>query len=379
MGLVLTEEEKMISEMAEGFFADKAPAKQLRELRDNRDETGFDRGLWAEMAEMGFAGVLIDEEHGGSNMGFMEAGLIAEQMGRNLTASPFVSTAILAATALNKGGSTEQKAEWLPKIASGETIMTLALEEGRKHNPSATTMSAERSGNGFKLNGQKGMVMDGHVADQLIVVARTSGEAGDMDGLTLFLVDPKSDGVSTERTQMVDSRNSARIEFEDVEVNADAVLGEVDNGAAVLKAITNAGKAAIAAELLGTGGEAFRMTTDYIRERKQFGVEVGSFQALQHRSAHLYSELEICRSAVLMALTAMDMDAAGSELPVAMAKAKLGSVSKLAGLEGVQMHGGVGMTDEYDIGLYLKRIRVAQELFGDANYQMEQIASMKGY
>ncbi len=379
MGLVLTEEEKMISEMAEGFFADKAPVKQLRELRDNRDETGFDRGLWAEMAEMGFAGVLIDEDHGGSNMGFMEAGLIAEQMGRNLTASPFVSTAILAATALNKGGSAEQKKEWLPKIAGGETIMALALEEGRKHNPAATNMSAERSGNGFKLNGQKGMVMDGHVADQLIVVARTSGEAGDMDGLTLFLVDPKTKGIATERTQMVDSRNSARIEFEDVEVNADAVLGEVDNGAAVLKAIVNAGKAAIAAELLGTGGEAFRQTTDYIRERKQFGVEIGSFQALQHRSAHLYSELEICRSAVLMALTSMDMDAAGSEMPVAMAKAKLGSVSKLAGLEGVQMHGGVGMTDEYDIGLYLKRIRVAQELFGDANYQMEQIASMKGY
>ena len=379
MGLVLTDEEKMIAEMAEGFFADKAPAKKLRELRDNRDETGFDKGLWQEMAEMGFAGVLIDEEHGGSNMGFMEAGLIAEQMGRNLTASPFVSTAILAATALNKGGSKEQKAEWLPKIASGKTVMALALEEGRKHNPAATNMSAERSGNGFKLNGQKGMVMDGHVADQFIVVARTSGEAGDMDGLTLFLVDPKTKGIDTERTQMVDSRNSARIEFEDVEVNADAVLGEVDKGGDVLKAIVNAGKAAIAAELLGTGGEAFRQTTDYIRERKQFGVEVGSFQALQHRSAHLYSELEICRSAVLMALTSMDMDAAGSEMPVAMAKAKLGSVSKLAGLEGVQMHGGVGMTDEYDIGLYLKRIRVAQELFGDANYQMEQIASMKGY
>jgi len=379
MGLVLNEDEKMIAEMAEGFFADKAPVKQLRELRDNRDDTGYDRGLWQEMAEMGFAGVLIDEEYGGANMGFMEAGLIAEQMGRNLTASPFLSTAILAATALNKGGSKEQKAEWLPKIAGGETIMSLALEEGRKHNPAATNMSAARSGNGFKLNGQKGMVMDGHVADQLIVVARTSGEAGDMEGLTLFLVDPKTKGVDVERTQMVDSRNSARIEFDDVELTADAVLGEVDKGGDVLRAIVNAGKAAVAAELLGTGGEAFRQTTDYIRERKQFGVEVGSFQALQHRSAHLYSELENARSAVLMALTSMDMDMVGSEMPVAMAKAKLGSVSKLAGLEGVQMHGGVGMTDEYDIGLFLKRIRVAQELFGDSHYQMEQIATLKGY
>lgn len=379
MAMLLNDDEKMLAETAEGFFADKAPAKQLRELRDNRDEAGYDKGLWQEMADMGFTGVLIDEDHGGVNMGFMAAGLIAEQMGKNLTASPFLSTAILAATALNTGGSKEQKAEWLPKIASGEIIIALALEEGKKHSPKATKMSAERSGNGFKLKGHKGMVIDGHMADQMIVVARTSGEAGDMDGLTVFLVDPKTSGVAVERTQMVDSRNSARVDFDNVEVNADAVLGEVDKGGEVLGAIVNAGKAAVAAELLGTGGEAFRMTTDYIRERKQFGVNVGSFQALQHRSAHLYSELENSRSAVLAALTAMDADIKSAELPVAMAKAKLGQVAKLAGLEGVQMHGGVGMTDEYDIGLYLKRIRVAQELFGDANYQMDHIAKMKGY
>ncbi len=379
MGLVLNEDEKMLAETAEGFFADKAPAKQLRKLRDDRDETGYDKGLWQEMADMGFAGILIDEDHGGVNMGYMAAGLVAEQMGKNLTASPFLSTAILAATALNQAGSAEQKTAWLPKIAAGQAVMSFALEEGVKHNPAATNMSAERSGNGFKLNGQKGMVIDGHVADQMIVVTRTSGQAGDMDGLTLFLVDPKTKGIDIERTQMVDSRNAARIEFDDVEVNADAVLGEVDNGGDVLKAVLNAGRAAVAAELLGTGGEAFRQTTDYIRERKQFGTEVGSFQALQHRSAHLYSEMEIARSAVLAALTALDMDVKGAELPVAMTKAKLGQVAKLAGLEGVQMHGGVGMTDEYDIGLYLKRIRVAQELFGDSNYQMDAIARMKGY
>ena len=379
MGMVLTEDEKLLVETADGFFSDKAPATALRKLRDERDETGFDKNLWQEMADMGFTGVLIDEEHGGVNMGFLAAGLIAEQMGKNLTASPFISTAILAATALNKGGSVEQKSAWLPKIASGETIMALALEERSKHRPEASAMPAERAGNGFKLNGQKAMVLDGHVADQMIVVARTSGESGDMDGLTLFLVDPKTKGVATERTKMVDSRNSARVEFEDVEVNADAVIGEVDKGGDLIAVICNAGRAALSAELLGTGGEAFRMTTDYIRERKQFGQEIGSFQALQHRSSHLYSELEIARSAVLAALTAMDADPKSAELVVAMTKAKVGRIAKLAGLEGVQMHGGVGMTDEYDIGLYLKRIRVVQELFGDANYHMEKIASMKGY
>lgn len=373
MALVLNEDEKLLSESAEGFFADKAPVKALRKLRDEEDATGFDRGLWQEMADMGFAGVLIEEEHGGVDMGFMAAGLIAEQMGKNLSASPFLSTAVLAATAL-KSGSTEQKQAWLPKIASGETLMALAVDEGRKHAPSKIEMTAARSGNGFKLNGSKAMVIDGHVADQLIVAAKT-GE----DKITLFLVDPKASGVETERTIMVDSRNAARIDFNDVEVTADAVLGEVDGGGDILAGVLNAGRAAVAAELLGSSAEAFRVTTDYIRERKQFGTEIGRFQALQHRSAHLYSEVEIARSAVLAALTVLDNDDKEAGHYVSMTKAKVGQVAKLSALEGIQMHGGVGMTDEYDIGLYLKRIRVLQELFGDSNFHMEEVARKHGF
>ena len=218
------------------------------------------------------------------------------------------------------------------------------------------------------------MVVDGHVADQLIVAAKTSE-----DKLTLFLVDPKSKGVDIERTIMVDSRNAARIEFDDVEVTSDAVLGEVDGGDAVLETILSAGRAAISAELYGASDAAFTITTDYIRERKQFGTEIGRFQALQHRSSHLYTELEIAKSAVLAALSAMDAGDNKASHYVNMTKAKVGQVAKLAGLEGVQMHGGVGMTDEYDIGLYLKRIRVAQELFGDTNFHMEEIAQSAGF
>ena len=306
MGLVLNEDEVMLRDTAQGFFADKAPVTSLRELRDERDETGFDRGLWAEMAEMGFTGVVIDEEHGGVDMGFMAAGLIAEQMGRNLSASPFLSTAILAATALREGGSAEQKSEWLPKIAGGEAIIALALDEGPKHNPAGTSATAEKSGNGFKLNGSKAMVVDGHVADALIVAARTSGEEGDAEGISLFILDPKTKGVSTERTIMVDSRNAARIELEDVEVSGDALLGSLDEGMAVLGKVLNAGRAAVAAELLGAGGQAFESTVAYIKERKQFGTIIGEFQALQHRASHLYSEMEIARSAVMAALTALD-------------------------------------------------------------------------
>lgn len=374
MALILNEDEKLLSESADGFFTEKAPVTSLRKLRDERSEDGIDRALWAEMAAMGFAGVMIPEEHGGVDMGHMAAGLIAMEMGKNLTASPFLSSAVLAATGIKTAGSDAQKSEWLPKIASGETIMALAMDEGIKHNPSRIEMSATRSGNGFKLNGEKSMVVDGHIADQLIVAAKT----GD-DKLTLFLVSPKANGLSTERTIMVDSRNAARMEFDDVEVTADAVLGEVDEGADVLDVILNAGRAMVSAEMLGAGAQAFKVTTDYLKERKQFGTEIGRFQALQHRASHLYCELEIARSAVLAALTALDAGRDDAPISVAMAKAKLGSVAKLTALEGVQMFGGVGMTDEYDIGLFLKRIRVAQELFGDEHYQLDQIGQMRGY
>ncbi len=378
MALVLNEDEVMMRDMAQGFFAEKAPVKSLRELRDNRDETGFDRELWSEMAAQGFAGIVVPEAHGGVDMGYLAAGLVAEQMGRNLTASPFFSTAILAATAL-KHGTEEQKSEWLPKIASGKTVMSLALDEGVKHNPRGTATTAEPSGNGFKLNGSKAMVVDGHVADMMIVAARTSGEEGDSDGISLFLVDPKTDGVAIERTILVDSRNAARIDLENVEISGDALLGTLDGGMDVLDGVLAAGRGIAAAELLGAGAQAFEDTVAYIKERKQFGEIIGSFQALQHRSSHLYSEMEIARSAVVGALTALDAGDEKAPQYCAMAKAKLGSVAKLASQEGVQMHGGVGMTDEYDIGFFMKRIRVLQELMGDAHYHMNEFANAHAY
>ncbi|MEP1230596.1 MAG: acyl-CoA dehydrogenase family protein [Litorimonas sp.] len=374
MALVLNEDEIMLRDSAAGFFKDKAPIKAMRELRDNNDETGFDRKLWSEMADMGFAGIVIDEDHGGVDMGFMAAGLVAEQIGRNLTASPFFSTSILAATALRENGTPEQKANWLPKIAGGQAIMALAIDEGSKHNPLAISARAEKSGNGFKLSGAKAMVVDGHVADAIIIAARTSGQTGDQDGISLFIIDPKSKGVSIERTIMVDSRNAARVDLDQVDVSGDALLGELDAGLDGLRKVLSAGRAVLAAELLGAGGQAFEDTVSYIKERKQFGSIIGEFQALQHRASHLYSEIEIARSAVIGALSALDDDDPQADVYCAMAKAKLGSVAKLASQEGVQMHGGVGMTDEYDIGLFMKRIRVLQELLGDANFHMNGFA-----
>ncbi|MEM7300709.1 MAG: acyl-CoA dehydrogenase [Pseudomonadota bacterium] len=379
MALVLNEEQEMLREAASGFISESAPVAALRKLRDEEDETGFSRDLWSEMAQMGWAGIIVPEDHGGSEFGYVGAGLIAEEMGKNLTASPFLATSIMVATALNRLGSDAQKQALLPKIADGSLVMALAIDERRKHRPSTITTKAEKSGNGFRLSGSKTFVADGHVADQMVVAARTSGDDDDRDGVSLFLVDAKTDGVATERTMMVDSRNAARIQFDGVQLSGDAVLGEVDDGRDGLNAILNAGRAGLSAEMLGAASQAFDITLDYIRERKQFGKEIGSFQALQHRASHLYTELEMARAITLQALQALDDDAPMAELAVSMAKAKVGRVATLAAQEGIQMHGGMGMTDAFDIGLYIKRIRVAQEMLGDVNYHSDAIGQALGY
>jgi alkylation response protein AidB-like acyl-CoA dehydrogenase len=379
MALVLTEEQSMLRDSARGLIGDKAPVSHLRHLRDTRDATGFSRELWSAFAEMGLSGLIVPEEFGGSGLGCVEAGVVMEEIGRTLMPSPFLSTAVLAATALSRGGSAAQKKEYLAKIAGGQLIASLAVDEGAKHRPAQTAMQAVRSGNGFKLNGAKALVVDGHVSDLLIVAARSAGKPGERDGLTLFLVDPKAKGVAIERTAMVDAHNAARIEFDNVEVNADSVLGEVDQGRALLDGILNVGRAAVASEMLGAGEEAFARTVAYLKERKQFGKLIGEFQALQHRAAHLYCELEVTRAAVMKAQQLLDSDFEHAGPAVAVAKAKAGSTTTLAVQEAVQMHGGMGMTDQFDIGFFMKRARVCQELFGDTNFHADQLARWKNY
>ncbi|MGJ4948468.1 acyl-CoA dehydrogenase family protein [Bradyrhizobium sp. HKCCYLS20291] len=379
MPLLLTEEQSMLRDSARGLISDHAPVAHLRKLRDQRDATGFSRELWATFAEMGFAGLLVPEAHGGSGLGAVEAGVVMEEIGRTLMPSPFLATAVLSASALTRAGSAAQKSEYLPKLASGKLLAALALDEGAKHRPLHTALQAVRSGNGFKLNGAKAMVVDGHVADLLLVVARSAGVPGERDGLTLFLVDPRAKGVAIERTIMVDAHNAARITFDDVEVTADHVLGDVDAGAAVLNGVLDLGRGAVASEMVGLSEEVFGRTVAYLKERKQFGKAIGEFQALQHRAAHLYIEIEITRAAVLKALQALDADPAAATAAVAVAKARAGATATLAVQEGVQMHGGMGMTDQFDIGFFMKRARVCEELLGDANYHAAQLAQLRGY
>jgi alkylation response protein AidB-like acyl-CoA dehydrogenase len=379
MPLLLTEEQSMLRDSARGLIGDKAPVSHLRALRDSKDPIGFSRDLWRSFAEMGFSGLLVPEEFGGGALGCVEAGVVMEEIGRTLMPSPFLATAVLAASALSRGGSAAQKSEHLPKIADGSLLAALAIDEGAKHRPLQTALQAVRSGNGFRLNGAKAFVVDGHTADLLIVAARSAGAPGERDGLTLFLVDPKARGIDLERTAMVDSHNAARILFDNVEVNADSVLGEIDQGFALLEGVLNIGRGAVASEMVGLSEEVFGRTVSYLKERKQFGKLIGEFQALQHRAAHLYTEIEITRAAVLKALQTLDENFDNAGAAVAVAKARAGTTATLAVQEGVQMHGGMGMTDQFDIGFFMKRARVCQELFGDSNFHADQLARLKNY
>ena len=379
MSLVLTEDQLMFRDAAKRFAAERAPVAQLRKLRDQNDGIGFDREVWKEMAQMGWAGVLVPEEYGGAGFGYVGAGLIAEEVGRNLSATPLLSTSVLAVTALVRGGSAAQKEALLPAIAGGDVVVALASDEKNRHAPHSIATRATGASGKFKLNGRKIHVLDGHVADRLIVTARTSGDVESRDGITLFLVDAKTSGVHLTRTPTVDSHNASVVELRDVSVSDSDVIGTLDKGAVVLDAILDAGRAVLAAELLGVAEESFERTLGYLREREQFGVKIGTFQSLQHRAAHLFCEIELVRSVVLRTLQALDAQEPAASNLVCLAKGKATDVARIATNEAVQMHGGIGMTDEFDIGFFMKRARAAGETFGDYYYHADRFAQLAGY
>ncbi len=378
MAMYLNDDQSALQDSVRDFVSTEAPVSHLRGLRDAKDEDGFSRKLWQQFAEMGFNGILVSEDEDGLGMGHLEAGIVLEEIGRNLTPSPFLTTSVAGVAALNAGGK-HLRDKYIPGILAGETILGLAIEEGPKHRPDKIAMEASRSGNGFKLNGRKSFVIHGASADALIVAARTAGSAGDEEGVTLFMVDRDAAGLSAESARLVDNGQAAAVTFNGVEVDADAVIGEVDQGQAVLTALLQAGRTGAAAEMVGVGAGAMDMTVDYLKQRKQFGQMIGEFQALQHRASHLYSEMEIARAAVMKAQQLLDEGNAGADVMVSVAKAKAGRTANLAVREGVQMHGGIGMTDEYDIGFYMKRDRALSEFMGDANYHANRVAELNGY
>lgn len=375
--MTLTDDQRMLHDSVAPFMADAGAIKsQLRHWRDTGCKDGFGHGLWKQFAELGLTGILIPETQGGAGLGMVEAGVVLEEVGRNLTPSPFLTTAVVAVRALE---GSAQAARWLPGIIAGETVAALAVDEGRHHDPARTAMQARRSGNGFTLNGTKQFVVHGASADVILVGARSAGGPGERDGLTLFAVERDAAGLTIDNLAMVDSSKAARLTFDGVAVDGDAVVGEVDGGWAPLSRALGAGRAGAAAELVGVAAGASALTLDYLRQRKQFGRLIGEYQVLQHRAAHLYGEIEIARAAALKAAQLLDAGDERADLMVAMAKAKAGRVAALAVQEGVQMHGGIGMTDEHDIGLYMKREAVLGTMFGSATYHAGEVARLSGY
>jgi len=379
MSLVLTEEQILLKETAAEFLQGRTPVTHLRELRDGQDAVGFSRSIWKEMAELGWAGILLPEAYGGSELGFAELGVILEECGRTLAPYPFLSTVVFGASAVALGGSEQHKREILPGVASGETLLALAFQETPRFDPYAIATKAKRTKGGYELTGEKRFVLDGHVADHLVVAARTSDDAGDRDGITLFLVDPKADGVQVTRTSMVDSRNAADVRFQNVVVASDDVLFKADRGAKLLDALLERGTVALSAELLGLTREVFDRTIAYLKTREQFGVPIGSFQALKHRAADMFAEVELSQSIVLEALRAVDEQRPHRERIVSAAKARVSDTAGLVTREGLQMHGGIGMTDEEEIGLFLKRAKAVELTLGDGTHHRDRFARLTGF
>ena len=379
MAFVLSEEQTMLRDMAKQFFSEQVPVTNLRQLRDDGSEDGFDRDVWKQIVELGFAGILIPEEMGGTGFGPMGIGIVMQEAGRTLAASPLYSTAVLGAGMIMAAGSENQKKELLPQIAAGELLLALAIDETNHHNPANILMSATPDGDDFLLSGEKKFVIDGHIADKLIVATRTSGEAGDPKGISAFLIDANTPGVTITRTHMVDTRNAANISFDGVKVQSNALLGSADGAYPELENVLDMGRVCLSAEMLGGIETVFDTTLTYLKERKQFDAIIGTFQALQHRAAEMFCEVEICQSVVLDALSALEERRNDIPRAASLAKARLSDASRLITNEGVQMHGGIGMTDAVDVGLFLKRARVQAQMLGDANFHRSRYADLGGY
>jgi alkylation response protein AidB-like acyl-CoA dehydrogenase len=373
MALVLSEEQLMLKDAARDFLRERAPVSHLRELRDSGNADGFSRELWSEMVELGWTAILVPEEHGGLGYGYTGLGIVLEESGRTLTPSPLLGTALTGVAALTLAGTAEQCAEILPGVVSGERLLALACDDCRLHQPVQVMTEAEVLDDAFILNGCKTAVLDGHVADTLIVSAWTG------NGVSLFLVPASAQGVSVTRYPLLDTHAAAKVTFDQVKLPADRLLGELHGGQSLQDNVLDAARIGASAEMLGIAQEAFERTLMYLKDRKQFGVPIGSFQALQHRAAHLWGEIEMCKSLVLKALQTLDENSTGGAEIASLAKAKVGATAREAALEAIQMHGGIGMTDEFDIGFFLKRCQILEALYGDQNFHLDRFAKARGY
>ena len=375
----LTDEQFLTREQAQAWASKQAPIQKFRAMRDSGIKQRFDSQTWAEIIEMGWTGILIPEEYGGLDLDYLTFGLVLEELGRHLTASPLFASALVGATALNIAGSDDQKEAFLPKIVDGCEILTLAVDESNRHAPTEVALTAQATNTGFKLNGKKGFVLEGMAATTFIVTTRTSGEPGDTSGITMFLVSADSSGLDREFISTADSRGYANLTFNDVEVSVDSVLGSVDDGWEALDAVLDRARAGLGAEMLGCAAQSFDMTLEYLKTREQFGEVIGSFQALGHRAAALFTGLELARSCAEAALQAIDEEVPDIPQMCSLSKSRLSDYLHEMSTQLIQIHGGIGMTDEFDAGFYLKRARALEVRYGNAGFHRDRYASAIGF
>jgi len=373
MALVLNEEQQMLKEAARNFLQERAPVSHLRELRDNGSSEGFSRDLWAEMVTMGWSAILVPERFNGLNYGYAGMGIVLEESGRTLTSSPLLGTALTGVAAIVSYGSEAQQASILPEVANGEHLLALACDDTGQHDPYHVATKGSETDTGYRINGHKTAVLDGHTANTFIVSARTESD------ISLFLIPADANGVSVEQYPVLDTHFACNVNFDDVEVDKSQLLGDLNNGRAMLEVILDIARIGTSAEMLGIAQEAFERTVEYLKERKQFGVLIGSFQSLQHRAAHLFGEIEMCKSLVIMALHELDKGTGDYVELASLTKARLCDTAHLATTEAIQMHGGIGMTDDFDIGFFLKRCQILESLYGDRYYHLDRYARQRGY
>jgi len=369
--MILNDEQQMLADLAERMVADSATVDTLRAIRAGQHQTDHDHALWQTMVESGLSGILVPEAQGGMAFGLVSAGLVARALGKRLALTPFLSTAVLGVVAITSAANAEQQNRWLPAIVEGNLLVALASDEGGKHRPERIEAGATLDQGRYTISGQKTRVIDGANANLLIVSAVHDGMQ------RLFAVEPQAAGVTVEPVASIDTRSIADVRFDGA---AAELLGDDHTTPdAGLDTILNAGRALLAMEMIGLAQGVFDRTLAYLGERKQFGQPIGAFQALQHRAAHLKVEIEISQAMAFQALAAIDQGLPDASRQALAAKARAADTARLASAEGVQMHGGMGMTDEFDIGFFMKRARVAAELMGDANFCGERFARSRGF
>jgi len=378
MNFDLTEEQRQLVETVGSFVKKQSPLTRLRALRD--DPTGWSRDVWRQMGELGWLAIAFPESVGGLGGSFVDAALILEQLGTTLVPEPMIP-ALVAAAAIQRAGTEEQAARWLGPVLGGERSLALAISEAQsRFDVTDVRTRAERVGGAYRITGEKVWVLNGHAADDLVIPARTAGGDRDPEGVSLFVVDRDAPGLTVRPVKTMDGHHAAMLRLENVEVGEDRRLGPEGGARQALELAADVGAAAACAEGLGVVSTALAMTVDYLKTREQFGVKIGTFQALQHRAVDMFVEVELCRSmAILAAIKASDPDEAERKAAVSAAKVQLAWGGRLVTQQAIQLHGGIGVTDEHDIGLYFKRMHVLNTLFGDEEHHVARYAGLPGF